>query len=142
MRKSKQSRQSRRLLHASLALCCAMISAAAAAKLPQPTQEQEQAAAAKKAQAEAQAEKDKQSLAASMDAVTARWRARAAANGWPTHPATAVAAAQGLSAPATQSGPSGQPGGKLGSAAAEAPVRSEKAGTAPPSADIKQKQEK
>jgi hypothetical protein len=97
------------------------------AKLPPPTQEQAQAAAAKKAQADAQAEKDKQELAAVMDAIAKRWRARAAANGWPTRPSTPAASVQGFNASANQ-----------GSAAAQAPIRSEKSGTAPPSADVKQ----
>jgi hypothetical protein len=102
-----------------------------------PGQTQAEAAAAKKAQADAQAEKEKRELAATMDAVAARWRAKAAANGWPMHPPTAVAPVKGLDAPAVQSSPSGQPGGRQGSAALQAPKRSEKTGTAPPSADVK-----
>lgn len=108
------------------------------AKLPPPTQEQVQAAAAKKAQADTQAEKDKQELAAVMDAIAKRWRARAAANGWPTRPSTPAASVQGFNASANQSSPSGQPGGRQGSAAVQAPIRSEKSGTAPPSPDVKQ----
>lgn len=106
------------------------------AALPAPTPAQAQAAAEKKAKDEAQAEKDKQELAAAMDAVAARWRARAAQNGWQTYPPTPVAAKQGFNASANQSGPSGQPEGRQG-AAAQAPIRSEKLGTAPPSADVK-----
>jgi type II secretory pathway pseudopilin PulG len=121
-----------------IAALIAMLSASAAAALPPPTPEQAQAAAAKKAQADAQAEKEKQELAASMDAIAARWRERAKANGWPVHPPTPVAT-KGLDAPATQSSSSAQPGGKLGSAAREAPRLSEKSGTAPPSKDVKKK---
>lgn len=115
-----------------------MLSAAASAKLPPPTPEQAAAAAEKKAKEAAQAEKDKQSLTASMNRITELWRANAAKNGWPTHPPTAVAApSKAIDAPATQSSASGQPGGRQGSAAREAPIRSEKFGTAPPSEDVK-----
>jgi hypothetical protein len=110
------------------------------AALPAPTAAQEQAQAAKKAATEAQAEQDKQKLAASMDALTARWRARAAANGWPAHPPVPVAPVAGFNASASQSGQSGQPGGRQGTAAVQVPIRSEKAGTAPPSSDVKQPQ--
>lgn len=125
-------------LHVSVAVLTAALCGLAIARLPDPTPAQAEAAAAKKKQADAQAEKEKQELAASMDAIAARWRARAAANGWPMNPPTPVAApAQAVGMPATQSGPSGQPGGRQGSAALAAPVRSEKAGTAPPSEDVK-----
>lgn len=110
----------------------------ALAALPAPTAAQEQAQAAKKAATDAQAEQDKQKLAASMDALTARWRARAAASAWPTHPPVPVAPIAGFNASANQSSPSGQPGGRQGTAAVQAPVRSEKAGTAPASSDVKQ----
>jgi hypothetical protein len=127
-----------KLLHIGVAALMASASGIAIAKLPPPTPAQAQAAAEKKAQADAQAEKEKQELAASMDAIAARWRARAAANGWPAHPPTKVAVpVKALGAPAAQSSPSGQPGGRRGSAAIEAPIRSEKAGTAPPSEDVK-----
>jgi hypothetical protein len=86
--------------------------------LPPPTPAQQEAAAAKKAAADAQAAKDKALLAASVDAVTARWRARAAAQGWKTHAPIAIAAAAPAAGPA-------------------APVKSEKLGTAPPSTDVK-----
>jgi colicin import membrane protein len=99
------------------ALALALSAAAAHAALPPPTPAQQEAAAAKKAAAEAQAAKDKASLAASMDALTARWRARAAQQGWKAHAPIAIAAA----APA----------------AAGAPIKSEKLGTAPPSTDVK-----
>jgi hypothetical protein len=95
------------------------------------------AAAVKKQQAAAQAEKEKQELAASMDKVAERWRSRATTNGWETHPPTAVAAVPGIKASEAQAGPSGQPGGRLGDAAANAPVRSEKQDTAPASTDVK-----
>jgi hypothetical protein len=123
---------------ASLFWVFCMVCGRAVAEVPPPTPEQQQAAAAKKAQADALAEKEKQQLAASMDAVAARWREQAKSNGWPTHPPTPVAAKQGLDAPAAQSSASGQPEGKLGSAAKEAPIKSEKHGTAPPSTDVKQ----
>jgi hypothetical protein len=131
-------------LPAAVAMTAALISSlpgAAWAVLPAPTAAQQEAQAAKKAAADAQAEQDKQKLAASMDAVTARWRARAASNGWPTHPPTAVAPVAGFNASANQSGSSGQPGGRQGAAAAQAPVRSEKSGTAVPSSDVKQPQQ-
>jgi hypothetical protein len=131
------------------------------AALPQPTPAAQQAAAAKKAADAAQAAKDKESLAASMDAVTAHWRSRAAQQGWKTHPAVAIAAApapaaaagaspaagpapaagtgsaSGASGSSTGAAPTGQPAGQLTQAAAALPIRSEKLGTAPPSADVK-----
>jgi len=84
-----------------LALACAGLAHGA---LPAPTPAQQQAAAAKKAQADAQAAKDKESLAASMDAVSARWRTRAAAQGWKTHAPVAIAAA---AAPGAAGNPAG-----------------------------------
>jgi hypothetical protein len=111
--------------------------ASATAALPPPTPEQEQAAAVEKAEADAEAEKQKHQLAASMDAIAARWRENAKVNGWPMHPPTPVTTKEALDAPAMQSGSSGQPGGKLGSAARHAQIRSEKHGTAAPSADVK-----
>ena len=107
---------------------------AAHAALPPPTPAQQQAAADKKAKADAQAAKDKESLAASMDAVASRWRARAAEKGWKSHPPVAIAAA---AAPAAA--PAGQPAGQLTAAGAAAPVKSEKLGTAAPSEDVKKK---
>lgn len=120
-----------------IATLIALPSPAVLAKLPPPTPEQQQAAAAKKEAAAAQAAKEKQELAASMQRVADRWRSRAAAHGWDINPATPIAAPEGFKASETQSSASGQPGGKLGAAAADAPVRSEKAGTAPASADVK-----
>lgn len=124
-------------LPAIMAMLVGLASIPATAKLPEPTPEQAQAAAEKKKQAAAQAEKEKAELAKSMDNIADRWRKRAAENGWETSPATPVAAVPGIEASGKQSSPSGQPGGRLGSAAAEAPVRSEKQGTAPPSPDVK-----
>jgi colicin import membrane protein len=78
-----------------------------------------------------------------MDAVSAHWRSRAAQQGWKTHPAVAIAAApgagsgSGLSGPITGAGPAGQPAGQLTQTGASLPIRSEKLGTAPPSADVK-----
>ncbi|MDB5838669.1 MAG: hypothetical protein JWQ23_621 [Herminiimonas sp.] len=106
-----------------IALMAGIVCSAAVAKLPALTPEQQQAEAAKKEQAKAQAEKEKQELAASMEKIAARWRGRAAANGWQTHPQMSVTA--------------GPPASSAGNAAASLPVRSEKAGTAPPSADVK-----
>ena len=94
-----------------LALALGLAAATARAALPAPTPAQQEAAAAKKAQADAQAAKAKEELAASMDAVAARWRARAGRQGWKPHAPVAVAAA--------------------------APIKSEKLGTAPPSQDVK-----
>lgn len=102
-----------------LGLCC-VFCLTAHAKLPDPTPEQTQAAAEKKAKADAQAEKDKQLLSAKMDEVAQRWRKNAASQGWKAHPAT-----------------SSSPPGEGAKAPATPPVRSEKAGTAPPSADVK-----
>jgi hypothetical protein len=126
-----------RIANIGIAAFICVVCASAAAALPPPTPEQEQAAAAKKAEADALAEKEKQQLAESMDAIAIRWRERAKSNGWPTHPPTPVATKQALDAPAFQSSSSGQPGGKPGKAAQQAPIRSEKHGTAPPSSDPK-----
>ena len=115
------------------ALALALSAATAHAALPPPTPAQQEAAAAKKAAADAQAARDKALLAASMDAITARWRSRASAQGWKAHAPVAIAAA----APAQAAAPAGQPEGKLTAAGAAAPIKSEKLGTAPPSADVK-----
>jgi len=97
----------------------------ALAKLPPPTQQQQQAAAAKKEQAAEQAKKAKQELTVSMDKIVDLWRTKAAAKGWEMHSPTPVES------------PAKQLGGAQGSTAT-GPVRSEKSGTAPPSADVKQ----
>ncbi|HWP18955.1 MAG TPA: hypothetical protein VNO84_07490 [Burkholderiaceae bacterium] len=86
---------------------------------------------------QSQAEREKQQLVAAMDRVAARWRERAASEGWQAHPPVPVAGVAGITASQKQSSASGQPGGRLGPAAAAAPVRSEKHGTAPPSEDVK-----
>lgn len=128
----------KKILHPCIAVLLASLSSVAMSALPPPTPEQAEAAAAKKAQADAEAEKQKRELAASMEKISDRWRSKAVANGWQTHPPTPVAApVKALDAPAKQSGPSGQPGGKMGSAVDDAPKRSEKAGTALPSEDVK-----
>jgi hypothetical protein len=116
------------------ALVLVYAAASAHAALPAPTPAQQQAAAAKKAAAEAQAAKDKQELGASMDAIAARWRARAGAQGWKTHAPIAIVAA---ASPTQAAAPAGQPDGKLTAAGAAAPIKSEKLGTAPPSTDVK-----
>jgi colicin import membrane protein len=121
------------------ALALALSAATAHAALPAPTPAQQQAAAAKKAAADAQAAKDKQELATAMDAIVARWRGRAAQQGWTTHAPVAIAAAApaAAGAPAQGAAPAGQPEGRLTPAGAAAPIRSEKLGSAPPSADVK-----
>ena len=126
------------------ALALALSAATAHAALPPPTPAQQEAAAAKKAAADAQAAKDKASLAASMDAIAARWRGRAAAQGWKTHAPVAIAAAApaAIGGPAQVAAPAGQPEGKLTPAGAAAPIKSEKHGTAPPSTDVKAGQTK
>lgn len=109
----------------------------ALAALPPPSPAQAQAAAAKKAAADAQAQKDKEALLAAMDRVAVRYRAYAMAQGRKTNPPVAVAAAPAaLAAPAAAAGPTAQPGGRLGPSA-QVPARTEKAGTAAPSADVK-----
>jgi colicin import membrane protein len=108
------------------------------AKLPPPSPAQLEAAAAKKAQAQVAADKDKAALLAAMDAIAARWRTRAASEGWKVNAPVAIAApAPALLQPNTQAGPSGQPGGVMGQAARAQPIVSEKSGTAAPSADGK-----
>ena len=142
-------------------LATASASLSAWAALPAPTPAQQQAADAKKAQAAAQAAKDKESLAASMDTLSSRWRGRAAQQGWKTHPPVAIAAAApaaatpaaaasgvatpGSAAPAgtsaggivTPAGAGGQQAGQLPASPANPIVKSEKWGTAPPSEDYK-----
>ena len=137
-------------------LAAALLAAASAslpawAALPAPTPAQQQAADTKKAQAAAQAAKDKESLTASMDALSSRWRGRAAQQGWKTHPPVAIAAAApaaaapGSAAPAgasaggivTAAGAGGQQAGQLPASPANPIVKSEKWGTAPPSEDYK-----
>ncbi len=133
------------------------------AALPPPTPAQAQAAAAKKAEADAKAAKDKEALAKSIDAVSARWRSRAAGQGWKVNAPVAIAAAP-AAAPGAKPGavtppaagvPAGAPSaatpGTRGAApatgaaprspqalqAANVPVKSEKLGTAAPSTDVK-----
>jgi colicin import membrane protein len=125
-----------------LAFTCLAVAttALAHATLPPPSPAKAQEAAAKKAQADAQAAKDKQELLASMDSITARWRSRAASQGLRANPAVPVAApGPAVTAPATGAAPAGQPGGQQGPAVQAMPIRSEKLGTAPPSADVKKK---
>jgi|AraplaDrversion2_2_1032049.scaffolds.fasta_scaffold03233_7 hypothetical protein len=139
-------------IKAALLIAGLLVASLAWAALPPPTPAQQQAAAEKKAKADAQAAKDKESLAASMDAVTARYRSRAAQEGWKTHPAVAIVAAApaaaaapgaaGATAPATAAGPASQPAaGTVGAGAtpsgAPPKIQSEKLGTAPPSEDVK-----
>ena len=70
-------------------------SAAAMAALPPPSPSQAQEARAKKAAADAKAAQEKERLAASMDAISTRWRQRAAAEGWKIKPPVTVATATG-----------------------------------------------
>lgn len=80
------------LIRATILACCASGSLALAA-LPAPTPAAQQAAAAKKAAADADAAKAKEQLTASMDALSTRWRSRAASQGWKTNPPVAIVAA-------------------------------------------------
>lgn len=82
-------------------------------------------------QAAAKALKEKQELAASMDEVARRWRADAAKNGWKTSAATPTDPVAGIAASGTQDQ----------SRAVPPPVRSEKAGSAEPSEDVKKPKE-
>lgn len=121
-----------------IALVMAASAGAALAVLPPPTPAQVEQQKAKKANADAKAEQDKQALLAKMDDLSSRWRGKAGANGWTVNPPTLVVApAAAVTAPATQSAPSGQPTGRLTTVGAQAPMTSEKAGTAVPSADVK-----
>jgi hypothetical protein len=135
-------------IKAALLIAGLLVASLAWAALPPPTPAQQQAAAEKKAKADAQAAKDKESLATSMDAVTARYRTRAAQEGWKTHPAVAIVAAAPAAAaapggaPVTAAGPASQPAaGTVGAGAtpsgAPPKIQSEKLGTAPPSEDVK-----
>ena len=77
--------------------------------------------------AQGEAAHQARALSASMDAVAARWRQRAAAEGWTTHPPTPTqdgAAVQASAVPTPTPPP--------------LPIRSEKTGTAPASPDVKQ----
>jgi colicin import membrane protein len=121
-------------------------SSVAGAKLPPPTPAEAQAQAAKKAAADARAEKDKQLLLAKYDELTARWRARASASSLKVNPPTPLAApAAALTAPATQSAPSGQPEGKLtargGADDERNPIRraEQHQGATPPASTVKTK---
>ncbi|WP_426113272.1 hypothetical protein [Massilia sp. PWRC2] len=117
-----------------LASACALASAA----LAPPTPAAAQAQAAKKAAADAQAAKDKEALLASMDTLSARWRTSAKAKGLTVNPPTPIAApVVAVTMAAKESGPAGQPDGKLTAAGAAAPKTSEKQGTAVASRDIK-----
>jgi hypothetical protein len=128
--------QTKTLIAAALAL--AAWNGLAGATLPPPTPAEAQAQAAKKAAADALAEKDKQLLLAKMDALTTRWRGKAGEKGLKVNPPTPLPApAAAVTAPATQSAPSGQPEGKLTVTGAQAPITSEKSNTAVQSADVK-----
>jgi colicin import membrane protein len=126
------------IIRAAIALTLASGCSLALAALPPPTPAEAAAQATKKAAADAQAAKDKESLLASMDALNTRWRGAAKAKGLTVHPPTPIAApAVAVTMPAKESGPAGQPDGKLTAAGAAAPKTSEKAGTAAPSKDVK-----
>jgi len=95
-------------------LLSALLAQGAWAALPKPqlTPQQEQAAAAKKAEADAKAAKEKEQLAASMDALSTRWRTQAPGKGWKINPPTAIAQAPapGIQPPQTLPPASGAPG--------------------------------
>ena len=80
----------KRLLSISLAALLYATSAISLARLPAPTPEQEKIAADKKANAADEAEAEKQRLAATMEKIAARWRARANENNWPAYQPTPV----------------------------------------------------
>lgn len=105
-----------------LQLCAVVAPSLANAALPAPSPQQQQAAAVKAQTAAAEVEKAKAELSASMDQIATRWRTSAAHNGWRTYPATATQAPAALQNAAPTSPP---------------PARSEKQGTASPSADVK-----
>lgn len=107
-----------RLFRHALVLAACAASSLAWAALPATTPAQQQAAAVKKAAADAQAAKAKEQLAASMDALSTRWRSQAGTKGWTTHPPVAIAAAPAPGAP--------------GAPAAGVPAPGAAATTAPP----------
>ena len=113
-------------LRAAIAILAAGVTSLALATLPPPTPAEAQAQATKKAAADAQAAKDKESLLASMDSLSTRWRGAAKAKGLTVHPPTPIAAPTvAVTMPAKESGPAGQPNGKLTAAGAAAPKTSE-----------------
>ena len=109
-----------RLLNRALivAVCAGSSLAWAALPAPTPTPAQQQAAAAKKAAADAQAAKATEQLAASMDALSTRWRSQAGSKGWTTHPPVAIAAAPAPGAPAAGAPAAGAPVAGMPSAGA------------------------
>ena len=138
------------------------LAGAALAALPPPSPAQAQAAAAKKAEADAKAEQEKERLAASMENISARWRQRAASEGFKIVPPTSLAGATPIAAVAAsdvtppEAGiPAAAPANAAPGTAAAAPatgaaprsvhalrsamvpIKSEKLGTARPSADVK-----
>lgn len=128
-------RLTRRHLNPIAVLALLAASGIAGATLPPPSPAAAKAAADKKAAADAQAAKDKQELLATQDAIVARWRSRAASQGWHANAPVAVAAA----APAPAAG---TPAAGAAPAAAKPPpmpIKSEKLGTAAPSEDVKKK---
>lgn len=124
-------------LAAAFAFALAGMSGTATAVLAKPTEAEAKAAAEKKAKADSKSQQEKKELAGSMQAVADRWRKNAAEKGWTVHPPVPVDAVAGMNAEAAMNKPSGQPGGQLGEAAANAEIRSEKLGTAPASEDVK-----
>jgi hypothetical protein len=137
------------------------LAGSALAALPPPSPAQAQAAAAKKADADAKAAQEKERLAASMDSVSTRWRQRAASEGYRIVPPQLAAAAPMTPMAASDVTPPGAgipaaapanaaPGTAAAAPATGAaprsvqalrsatmPVKSEKLGTARPSADVK-----
>jgi hypothetical protein len=95
---------------AALVLMGSAGAALAALPVPAPTPAQQEAAAAKKAAAAAQAAQEKEKLGASVDALSARWRSRAASKGWAMHAPVTVAAAPAPGAAAPGAPAVGAPG--------------------------------
>jgi hypothetical protein len=122
-------RKNTRSTVAALVLLGSAGAALAALPVPALTPAQQEAAAAKKAAAAAQAAQEKEKLAASVDALSARWRSRAASKGWATHAPVAIAAAPAPGAPAP-----GAPA--AGTAAPGTPATAAVAPGAPPSGAV------
>jgi hypothetical protein len=124
-----------------------MLAGSALATLPKPTPAQAEAAAAKKADADAKAAKEKEALLATMDKVSDRWKSRAASEGWKIKPpvvapgSVSINAAPGVETVAAGGPPvpGATPLSPHALNAANLPVKTEKAGTAIASEDVKKK---
>ena len=92
-----------RIARMAAGVCIAAYCAAGFAVLPPLSEAQKQAAADKKVVADADAARSKEVILATMDALTARWRANAASKGLPVLPPVPIAApVAALTAPTTQ----------------------------------------